>query len=358
MTLSVLALLLQVLACSATEWYDSVAAHTRLPYNKSAVDCYTGSARTQPTIVTTLLHDKNFADSRVARTLPNLLSHTAADVGLFHTSWTDNEIADLRAQLPYISFVTCIAPSDWEAPDFRPGESVERGFKSAGYRSMCRWYSSRVGVSQPWLNCKHLSKGRHCVQMFRALNAMGYIWVIRVDDDSGFPKLIPYDVVSVMEAKNAMYGFRVMNQDMKPVTKALAEAARYWLVSESITPTFLFDFCDPQSLTGLSSDGWSPHIFYNNFFVTNIQFWMRPDIQAWLKLLECANGFHKFRWGDAPVHTVTLAIFASAQQVLEFGFEYEHQGVYPENYSTSVFKSLNFYHDIDAVPDLLEPKTK
>ncbi|MCJ1368790.1 hypothetical protein MMC16_007938 [Acarospora aff. strigata] len=189
--------------------------------------------------------------------------------------------------------------------------------------------------------------------MFKALSSMGYEWVIRVDDDSGFPESIPYDIVSVMEAKEATYGFRTMNQDSKAVTKALAEAAKYWLVSEDITPSFLFQFCNPASLEGVSTEGWFPHIFYNNFFVTRVQFWLRPDVQDWLTHLENVNGFYKFRWGDAPVQTVTLAIFAPIEHLVEFRFEYEHQGFYAANQTVSVLQQLVFPHDTTL--DLLGP---
>ena len=57
------------------------------------------------------------------------------------------------------------------------------------------------------------------------------------------------------------------------------------------------------------------------------------QVQAWLYFLEHTNGHYKFRWGDAPVHTITLGMFMPKQQVLEFGFAYLHGGargvVYP-----------------------------
>lgn len=171
---------------------------------------------------------------------------------------------------------------------------------------------------------------------------MQYEWVIRVDNDSAFPKVIPYDIIGVMEERGAKYGFRVMSPDGSEVTQALPEAAKYWLVSEGVTPTFLLESCNPSTMDGLSSDGWSKHIFYNNFFVTNVGFWVRPDVQSWLKLLEYLNGFYKFRWGDAPVHTVTLGMFSPKKELLEFGFEYEHQGNFSADKSYALLSELDF----------------
>ena len=148
MALLWLTLFMQVLACGRAEWWNDVTAHTRLPYNKSSSDCYSGLARNQTTVVTTLLHHKDFAESRLARTLPNLLAQSAADVGFFHTGWNDYEIAALQNNLSYVTFITCVASGDWAARSFRPNESVQTGHHNAGYRSMCRWYSSRVSGSK------------------------------------------------------------------------------------------------------------------------------------------------------------------------------------------------------------------
>ena len=158
------------------------------------------------------------------------------------------------------------------------------------------------------------------MQIFTALTAMGYEWVIRVDPDSNFPSVIPYNVIHAMEEKKTEYGFRAMSHESKRMSRGLAEAAKYWLVSEDQTATFLLEMCKPRSMQGLSSAGWSYDIFYNNFFVTRIGFWMQPHIQGWLRHLERLNGYHKFRWGDAPVHTLTLGMFADKATVMEFGF--------------------------------------
>lgn len=177
------------------------------------------------------------------------------------------------------------------------------------------------------------------LQLFEALQHMGYEWVIRLDDDSVFPHPIPYNLVSLMEANGAEYGYRADSYDASEVLQALPEAARYWLKAENIRPSWLLHFCLPQDLSGLSSEGWSGTIFYNNFFITRVDWWMQPHIQAWLAFLLDLGGFYKFRWGDAPVHTITMGMFMSDDLILQFGFEYEHQQL---KYSLNQFSQQFF----------------
>jgi mannosyltransferase len=134
---------------------------------------------------------------------------------------------------------------------------------------------------------------------------------------------------------------RVMSVDEPEVTHALAEAARYWITAEDVRPTFLFESCRPPSLAGLSSRGWDRRIVYNNFYVTRLAFWNRTDVRAWHAFVERTHGIFKYRWGDAPVHTLTLGMFAARDAVVEFDFAYSHvRGVWREGFASSAFNKV------------------
>ena len=70
---------------------------------------------------------------------------------------------------------------------------------------MCRWYSGRV---------------------FRALDAVGYSWVIRVDDDSLFAEDTP-DLVATMVKSGASYGFRSMASDHPMVIQVFSHCLKH-----------------------------------------------------------------------------------------------------------------------------------
>ena len=163
---------------------------------------------------------------------------------------------------------------------------------------------------------------------------MGYEWVIRVDTDSEFPEPIPYNIVSAMVQHDALYGYRLWHVEDAKVARGLAEASKYWVVAEGLNPTFLLSQVNPAAMAGLSTEGWNRRIVYNNFFVTKLSWWVQPHIQGWLGFLEHLHGAHKFRWGDAPVHTLTLGMFMPTERMLEFGFSYGHQGKWTLNQFT------------------------
>jgi hypothetical protein len=107
-------------------------------------------------------------------------------------------------------------------------------------------------------------------------------------------------------------------------SRALAEAANFWVTSEKLTPTFILQHCTPPTIEGLSSTGWNHSIVFNNFYITRLSWWMQPHIRAWLVHLERLRGAYKHRWGDAPIQTITLGIFLPEAQMLEFDFHYTH----------------------------------
>ena len=173
--------------------------------------------------------------------------------------------------------------------------------------------------------------------------------MIRVDDDSSFHQPIPYNIVDVMTTNNAEYGFRVLGgADGIQVTRGLAEAAAYWTTVESVEPTFLYEFSNNKA--PINTDTWDRRTFSNNFFVTKISFWMQPHVRGWLHYIESLNGFYKFRWGDAPVQTLTTGIFLARDKVVEFDFMYQHS-TWPESQvgqRTSTFKQVG---SVEATPN-------
>jgi hypothetical protein len=59
-------------------------------------------------------------------------------------------------------------------------------------------------------------------------------------------------------------------------------------------------------------------LFYNNFEVSLIQFMKRPDVIQWHEAITEQEpfGVYRYRWGDAIVRYVTMAIFASPDSIV------------------------------------------
>ena len=193
-----------------------------------------------------------------------------------------------------------------------------------GYRSMCRWYSGRV---------------------FDALESMGYEWVLRIDDDSGFPEPVYYNIVQELEAGGFEYGYRNFGgPDAEEVTRGLAEASAFWMVTQSIKPTWLLQFfCHGDG--PINSACWDRNTISTNFFASKVKLFVRPDVVAFRRWLEAQDGFYRFRWGDAPVHTLILGMFEPRNNVAELGFSYKHK----EQYEYGMF-GINYNYTNATMP--------
>lgn len=47
-----------------------------------------------------------------------------------------------------------------------------------------------------------------------------------------------------------------------------------------------------------------------------MEFFLRPEVLKWTAALMKTGGIYKYRWGDAGLRYVTLAVFASEHEVL------------------------------------------
>ena len=66
------------------------------------------------------------------------------------------------------------------------------------------------------------------------------------------------------------------------------------------------------------------HIYFTNFFVSRVQWWFRPEVQQYLRAVDASRGIYVHRWGDAPVQTVALELFASKSTVTRLPTDYLH----------------------------------
>ncbi len=64
---------------------------------------------------------------------------------------------------------------------------------------------------------------------------------------------------------------------------------------------------------------------WSNFEIADMNFWRGAAYRAFFDYLESQGGFYYERWGDAPVHSIAAALFASKDQIQFFDeIGYEH----------------------------------
>jgi hypothetical protein len=238
----------------------------------------------------------------------------------------------------------------FETPSFLRKEEIPEiwgGKFGMGHRHMIRFYA---------------------VQVFDILEALGIDWFFRMDDDSFIHSKIDYDLFGFMESNNYEYGYRVDVREPEFCTHGFSETVEAYLVAERIKPTFFYDNvnCDwvgqisPMNLAKIAvkkilmrvnpnkkyvlnspahaTYGYLPKRgsffqynlwgYYNNFFITKVGFWKRPDVQAFLHYLDRIGGGYKYRWNDLITQTAAVQIFMPKEKVHKFtDWTYEHATV-------------------------------
>ena len=56
--------------------------------------------------------------------------------------------------------------------------------------------------------------------------------------------------------------------------------------------------------------------YWNNFEMIDISFTQRREVLNFVKAVDDSQGIYLYRWGDAPLRYITLALFSNAQQIL------------------------------------------
>ena len=67
--------------------------------------------------------------------------------------------------------------------------------------------------------------------------------------------------------------------------------------------------------------------YWNNIEIIDLAFIRRKDVVDFTKAVDESHGIFLYRWGDAPLRYVTLALFTNASQILhrvKLGLAYCH----------------------------------
>jgi hypothetical protein len=65
--------------------------------------------------------------------------------------------------------------------------------------------------------------------------------------------------------------------------------------------------------------------YFSNFFVSNVSWWLlEPRVSDFLNAVDDSRGIYRHRWGDAPLSTAALDLYATEAQVQPLGVRYMH----------------------------------
>jgi alpha 1,2-mannosyltransferase len=150
-----------------------------------------------------------------------------------------------------------------------------------------------------------------------------YDWYWRVEPDVHFFCDVAYDPFRFLAENDLVYGFNM----------AILDDARSFASLWSVTRDFIAQH--PHLVHPDADVDWllDPHNameynncqFFSNFEIGSLAFFRAEPNRKYFEHLDRSGGFFYERYGDAPVHTLSLALFARKDQVWFFrDIGYQH----------------------------------
>ena len=150
-----------------------------------------------------------------------------------------------------------------------------------------------------------------------------YDWYWRVEPDVHFFCDIPYDPFRFLAENDLVYGFNMAILDDARSFASLWSVTRDFISQNPhlIHPEADLDWLlDPDA--GMEYNNCQ---FFSNFEIASLNFFRDVPNEAYFAHLDHSGGFYYERYGDAPVHTLALAMFARKDQVWFFrDIGYQH----------------------------------
>lgn len=160
-----------------------------------------------------------------------------------------------------------------------------------------------------------------------ALASYTYYW--RVEPDVHFFCDIPYDPFRFLRDNGIIYGF---NMNILDDARSFASL---WKVTREFMgryPELVHEDADLEWLVDVDGNGgeYNNCQFFSNFEIGDLNFFRSEANRRYFEYLdsESVNGFYYERFGDAPVHTLSVALFAGGKE------------------KTWYFRDIGYQHDI------------
>ncbi|QFZ27162.1 putative mannosyltransferase [Clavispora lusitaniae] len=221
-----------------------------------------------------------------------------------------------------VSFVH-LDPQAWNKPEWIDTEREWREMnllanqnvayaKKGSYHNMCRFYSG------PFFDVPEMRKYR-------------YYW--RIEPNVKFFTDVNYDVFKYLAGTGKIYGFTISVYDIHqtvrtlfPETlKFLNKGDNYKYVNENGAFQWITENKQlPEK--AIYTGGYSTCHFWSNFEMGDMNFFRDEAYSSWFNHLDATGNFYYERWGDAPVHSLGLALFADKRKI-------------------HWFRDIGYYHD-------------
>ncbi|KAL6453618.1 KTR4 Probable mannosyltransferase KTR4 [Candida maltosa Xu316] len=192
----------------------------------------------------------------------------------------------------------------WDKPSFIDEEKEKKEMeimfkhdiayaKKQSYHNMCRFYSGQ------FYNVPELQKYK-------------YYW--RIEPQVKFYTSIDYDVFRYMEDTQKVYGFTINLYDIEESVKTLwPETLKFLNQNDNVK--YVNQNGSFQWLLEDLQNRYSTCHFWSNFEIGDMDFFRGEAYNNWFKYLDSTGKFYYERWGDAPVHSIGVSLFAAKDKI-------------------------------------------
>lgn len=203
-----------------------------------------------------------------------------------------------------------IPSSLWDVPASVDVRKMKKGMKAlaaqklpyatmTSYRNMCRFNSGN------FYQVPHMKQFK-------------YYW--RVEPSVSYYCDIDYDLFQFMEDNDKVYGFVATLYEIAETIPTLWKTTMDFVQKhpQYLNPNGAYDFLlnDIQlPAKHKLAQGYSTCHFWSNFEIGNMDFFRGEAYTNWFNALDEAGGFYYERWGDAPVHSIGVGLFADKSKV-------------------------------------------
>ncbi|CZT07890.1 related to alpha-1,2-mannosyltransferase [Rhynchosporium agropyri] len=184
-------------------------------------------------------------------------------------------------------------------------------------------YLGTIGVGKGWMVSYHHMCRWNSGFFYKHPFLGAYDWYWRVEPDVHYFCNIDYDVFRFMRDNNLKYGFNMNILDDARSFPSLWSRTRAFAAAHSnlINPD-----ADVAWLLDNENGGeYNNCQFFSNFEIGSLNFWRGDANEAYFDWLDKAGGFYYERFGDAPVHTLSVAMFLPKSEIWFFrDIGYQH----------------------------------
>ncbi|KAF9464716.1 glycosyltransferase family 15 protein [Collybia nuda] len=123
---------------------------------------------------------------------------------------------------------------------------------------------------------------------------------------------VGYDPFLYMERNNKVYGFTISLLEWEPTIPTLWSTVKDFIADN---PQFVEKNNSIAFLSDNGGESYNLCHYWSNFEIADMDFWRGEAYQAFFQYLDSKGGFYYERWGDAPIHSIAVSLFARKNQV-------------------------------------------